>query len=129
MAQRQKKWAHAWRARLVAILGAKCNACGATTELELDCVVAAGDAHHKMELSHRMSFYRKQWRNGNLQLLCSRCNSLKGDGPMHDLLALLTTTSSEDSKGSIIKRGEQHQQLRKGGSHREERSNVNVNNL
>jgi hypothetical protein len=32
-----------------------------------------------MTAPHRISFYRQQMRAGNVQLLCSTCNALKGD--------------------------------------------------
>jgi 5-methylcytosine-specific restriction endonuclease McrA len=30
-----------------------------------------------MEFSWRTSFYRRQWKQGNLQLLCQTCNAKK----------------------------------------------------
>lgn len=38
-----------------------------------------GHAHHRLEFSARISFYRHQAAAGNLQLLCSSCHSIKTD--------------------------------------------------
>jgi hypothetical protein len=63
---------------MVAQLGGKCCDCGATDNLEFDCLRPMGRRHHGMDTSARMCFYRKQFRAGNIKLRCSRCNSLKG---------------------------------------------------
>ena len=55
-----------------------CFGCGCRKNLELDCKEPQGDAHHKMEISTRMSFYWRQYKLGNLQLLCSHyCHKKK----------------------------------------------------
>lgn len=77
MALRQRKWARKTRNKLRKLLGGKCKNCGKKKELEFDVIVPLGDHHHRIEWSWRMSFYRKQYDNDNLQLLCSKCNLLK----------------------------------------------------
>lgn len=79
MAKRHKKWARAKRLALVEALGGVCQGCGTTEALTFDCIEPEGDAHHRYDTSQRMSFYTAQARRGNLQLLCSECNALKGD--------------------------------------------------
>lgn len=79
MGKVQKAWARRARARLVAQLGGKCCDCGATEDLQFDCRVPCGDAHHGMDTSARMSFYHAQFQKANLALRCAKCNSAKGD--------------------------------------------------
>lgn len=78
MAKRQKEWAKAKRAELMATLGAVCVTCGTTEKLTFDCIQPQGDEHHRKDTSARMSFYRKQHAAGNVQVLCHECNSRKG---------------------------------------------------
>ncbi len=85
MGAAQKDWARRARIKLKTELGDKCAKCGATepdVELEFDCVKACGDKHHKMDTSHRMSFYRAQHRIQNLQILCKKCNTVKSAGEL-----------------------------------------------
>lgn len=79
MAKKQKQWARRARARLVHILGSRCAACGTDEALTFDCIRPCGDSHHRYSTDQRMSFYRRQARFGNVQLLCHACNSLKGE--------------------------------------------------
>ncbi len=79
MAKAQKEWARRKRRELVEMLGGVCAFCGAEEGVEFDCIVPMGDRHHKYDTSQRMCFYRKQFRQGNLQLLCHECNARKGD--------------------------------------------------
>lgn len=79
MALRQREWAERETLRLRVILGNKCANCGSTRELEFDCILPKGHKHHKIEWSWRLSFYRRELKNGNLQLLCTVCNSSKGN--------------------------------------------------
>lgn len=79
MAKRQRDWARKTRDWLHQELGRKCKHCNSTSELELDVIIPIDITHHKKEWSWRMSFYRQQFFSNNLQLLCSKCNSKKGD--------------------------------------------------
>jgi hypothetical protein len=78
MPSRQSIWAKEQKLRMQWLLGGKCRVCGIGKCLTFDCIKPTGDAHHRMGSVHRVSFYRQQMRLGNLQLLCSSCNSLKG---------------------------------------------------
>jgi len=61
-------------------LGGKCAKCKTVEHLELDCIEPQGHAHHKlMDQTMRMAFYRRQKEANNLQVLCKRDNSLKGN--------------------------------------------------
>ena len=79
MSQRHKEWARQARERLLARLGKHCKWCFTTKNLSFDCIIPQGDAHHRKDTSARMCFYHAQHREGNLQVLCERCNALKGD--------------------------------------------------
>jgi hypothetical protein len=79
MGARQKDWARRSRASLMDKHGNKCAHCGDDQNLEFDCIFPMGDDRHRMDASHRQSFYNQQERNGNLQLLCKRCNAIKGN--------------------------------------------------
>lgn len=79
MAKRQKEWARKARFELMFKLGGACSVCGTDKELDFDCIIPQGPAHHRdMDTSHRMSFYRRQFKQGNLQLLCRhKCHKKK----------------------------------------------------
>ena len=66
---------------MIAILGGKCRACGATNCLTFDCIKPTGDEHHRLSSVGRVCYYEAQMRRGNVQLLCSECNSKKGAKP------------------------------------------------
>lgn len=82
MGLRQRKWAKIARERLFQQFGGVCRVCGGRECLEFDCINPTGDYHHRIEWSHRISYYRRQAALGNLQVLCQRCNSRKGDDEM-----------------------------------------------
>ena len=82
MGLRQKEWATKKRLELKLMLGNRCAVCKRTTTskkfpLEFDCIHPQGDEHHKMDSSARASFYFKQFREFNLQLLCKSCHIKK----------------------------------------------------
>ncbi len=79
MSRAAKDWAKRKRRELMELLGNVCAHCGTDENLEFDCISPRGDAHHRGEASQRMCFYRRQFREGNLQVLCSVCNGRKGD--------------------------------------------------
>lgn len=93
MAARQKAWARRARSRLLEALGGACAWCGSSKGLTFDCVISQGDTHHRKDTSARMSFYHRQARAGNLQILCHACNSQKGnDGTNTELSSTQTNT-------------------------------------
>lgn len=78
MGLRQRQWAERTRDAIFDILGRVCVDCGATEQLEFDCIIPQGNKHHReMEWSWRMSFYRQQLANGNLAVRCQVCNGRK----------------------------------------------------
>jgi hypothetical protein len=83
MSKRVKSWARARRARLLYILGGRCAACGTDEQLTFDCIDPMGDSHHRGSTDQRVSFYTRQMRAGNVQVLCQHCNSLKADLSNH----------------------------------------------
>ncbi len=77
---RQAVWAKKKRAHLMQILGPFCKSCGTVNCLTFDCIRPMGDAHHRLSSVARMTFYVRQFNAGNLQVLCSACNTRKGAG-------------------------------------------------
>ncbi len=77
MGKTQKDWARRWRSILKWLLRGRCALCGSDEDLEFDCIRPRGDTHHRFDTSERMSFYRKQFLLGNLQLLCKKCHGKK----------------------------------------------------
>ena len=76
-------FAHKKRAAIFEVLGPKCAACGATDHLEFDLIVPQQmpKSHHQsMSFAQRMIFYCRQLSAGNVQVLCSKCNSRKHRG-------------------------------------------------
>ena len=63
---------------MVVVLGARCVSCGTDQCLTFDCIRPTGDHHHRLSSVGRVCYYRDQMRRGNVQLLCSLCNSKKG---------------------------------------------------
>ena len=77
MASRQVIWARRVKQELREIMGERCRRCGATEELEFDCIEPQGHHHHQVGTVGRATFYRLQHKIGNLQLLCPDCHSIK----------------------------------------------------
>jgi 5-methylcytosine-specific restriction endonuclease McrA len=68
------------RAAIFEVLGERCAACGSRGDLEFDVIVPtrAPKSHHgNYSFAQRMIFYCRQLSAGNLQVLCSKCNSRK----------------------------------------------------
>ena len=74
MARRHKRWAKKARAKLKELLGGVCKLCKTNRDLEFHCIEQQGDRHHRMDPSARMCFYKKQYMNNNLELLCESCH-------------------------------------------------------
>lgn len=87
MALRQRRWVAKASKALKKLLGGKCVVCQTTKKLTFDLIIPNDEKingkskHHKMEWSWRVSFYRRQYRLGNLQLLCEKHNNLKNNNP------------------------------------------------
>ena len=79
MSLRAKLWAKKARQFLLNQLGGHCACCGVDDGLTFDCIQPTGDSHHRGSTDQRMSFYRQQNALGNIQVLCHKCNSRKGD--------------------------------------------------
>lgn len=81
MGKAQRKWAAAKRDELTLWLGGYCVDCGTQHKLQFDVIDPVGnnDHHRRYEWSWRMSFYRAQYRLGNLALRCEKCNNKKGN--------------------------------------------------
>lgn len=90
---RQAVWAKKKRAHLMQVLGPFCAHCKSVNCLTFDCIVAQGDAHHRLSSVGRMTFYMRQFNAGNLQVLCSACNTRKGGGPNSRYRAVVTGVS------------------------------------
>ena len=83
MGKRQRVWAQKKRAALVAALGGRCAKCGTDDEdkLEIDHLFRRDWDVVKAGSTWRISIYYKELKNGLIQLLCSKCNSRKGQPP------------------------------------------------
>lgn len=79
MGKRQKEWASRVRNSIFNVLGRLCVKCGCDTNLEFDVIVPFNNDHHNYDWSKRMTFYRRQLKLNNLQVLCNKCNSKKGN--------------------------------------------------
>lgn len=94
---RMTEFAHRKRAAILEVLGAKCAACGVTDNLEFDLIVPQDipKGHHgNLSFAHRMIFYCRQLSAGNLQVLCSHCNSRKHRGTTRFIPPLLNGRAS-----------------------------------
>ena len=80
---RMTEYAVRKRTAIFEVLGQKCAACGVTKDLEFDVIVPTKQvkSHHgKFSFAQRMIFYCRQLSAGNLQVLCTKCNSRKHRG-------------------------------------------------
>jgi 5-methylcytosine-specific restriction endonuclease McrA len=74
----RKDWNKERRERMIKSLGGKCVRCGVINNLTFDCIRPTGDGHHRMSAVQRMTYYLRQARLGNVQILCAACNTSKG---------------------------------------------------
>lgn len=79
MGRRQRTWAKRAYDRLLLQLGGRCALCGSLSGLSIDHIDGCTYIHSKLEWSHRISVYRREAKEGKLQVLCAKCNSKKGD--------------------------------------------------
>lgn len=79
MANRQTEWARAKKQELRNKLGNICAwmNCTATEKLQFDCIQAMGHGHHRCGQRKRASFYWRQYKADNLQLLCPKHHAIK----------------------------------------------------
>ena len=80
MAKRQKQWAKLKRLQLILEMGAQCRFCGNQniSALEFDHINNRRDwIASQKEPSQRIILYRRDWEQGNLQLLCKWCHKDK----------------------------------------------------
>lgn len=81
MGQHQTEWARRKRDELFLILGRKCARCPSEDKLHFDVIIPVGndDHHRKYSWDQRMRFYWRQYEEDNFQILCERCNAIKGN--------------------------------------------------
>ncbi len=88
MAARQMEWGRRKRAEIMAALGNVCagfgRKCRNTKHLELDCIKPVGNMHAKWGYDTRVRFYIKQFKAGNLQILCNKCHERKSTKEQRD---------------------------------------------
>jgi hypothetical protein len=85
------------REAIFEVLGRKCAACGCSANLEFDVIVPQAEpkSHHgKYSFAQRQIFYCRMLSAGNLQVLCSRCNSSKHRGTSRFIVPLIGRTPS-----------------------------------
>jgi len=88
MAKRHKIKARNLRRLLIDVLGGKCSVPGCKDDnLTFDVIKAKGHRHHRGSTDQRMAFYLKQLAKKNLQLLCDKHNSLKGNMDNYEFMA------------------------------------------
>jgi len=86
------------RTAIFEVLGCKCAACGVVKDLEFDVIVPMKQAkshHEKFSFAQRMIFYCRQLSAGNLQVLCSKCNSRKHRGCQRYIEPLVVRATSQ----------------------------------
>lgn len=80
-ANRSRIWARRILRDLRRRLGSMCAWCWKGSRhgvvLEFDCIAPEGPEHHKWETNRRAVFYRRLFRRGGLQLLCTDCHAKK----------------------------------------------------
>jgi len=76
------KWAVQARRNLVIELGGKCVVCGETDmeKLQIDHIEGRDWDLEKFSSSHRVSIYRREAKEGKLQVLCKKHNLARRKG-------------------------------------------------
>ncbi len=74
----RKKRRERLRERILKKLGGKCRSCGGKQRLEVDHIYGRDYEVRKLGSYERMQKYLEEHKEGKVQLLCQRCNALKG---------------------------------------------------
>lgn len=72
------KRSYARRLALIKSLGGKCVECGRKNRLEIDHIEGRDWDPAKKSRWSRVAIYEREAREGKLQVLCKRCNKVKG---------------------------------------------------
>jgi hypothetical protein len=75
MGNKSNQWAARSRARLIAALGGRCQRCREIADLTVDVLRASDTRHHGMSPAQRVSYYWREYRRGNLRILCAGCHA------------------------------------------------------
>lgn len=98
MPQDMKIWRHNARCKLLEKLGGRCVDCGEDEieKLEFDHIVPLTDeqAEYRVRIGSnmRMVLYRKEAKEGLLEIRCKRCNTRKSREPKQGTLSLFQIT-------------------------------------
>jgi hypothetical protein len=84
VAKRQRDWARRAYDRLIVELGGVCAECGSASGLTIDHIDGCDYYHQNYEWSYRISVYRREAKEGKLQVLCWTCNQKKGRPDLPD---------------------------------------------
>ena len=71
----KRKYYITWRRFFIRLLGSKCARCPSKTNLEIDHIIP--HKNNKMSgagRNNRLRDWKEQYFEGNLQLLCKKCN-------------------------------------------------------
>jgi 5-methylcytosine-specific restriction endonuclease McrA len=98
------------RAKIMRALGYHCAICASKDNLTLDCIEPRGHSHHAAGFIGRQWFYWREYRLGNIQILCDPCQTRKGDMSQADFLAELNNTLVPEVIPISIKGDEQVEQ-------------------
>jgi 5-methylcytosine-specific restriction endonuclease McrA len=78
MARRQREWAKRARAALIAQMGGVCERCGSREDLEVNHIFGRDWQLRDYDPSGRVAVYRREFREGLINVLCSGCNGSDG---------------------------------------------------
>ena len=74
---KSNRWAEKIRFELLFLLGGYCKLCGVIKDLEFDHVIPIDWIPSAKSQSQRAAEYRREFRKGNLQILCKKCHAKK----------------------------------------------------